>query len=63
MDTQTDIRNAFWNVFFVEGKPRRFYGKSQNDLPADLRMAFVNFVDELERDGTISETLAGKVTL
>jgi hypothetical protein len=63
MKTQADVRNAFWLTFFVEGKPRRYYGKTQNELPADLRCAFVDFVDSLARDGTISETLAQRVTL
>ena len=63
MTTQREIRDAFWLTFFVEGKPRKFYGKSQNDLPADVRAAFVDFVDYLQREGTISESLAAKVTL
>lgn len=63
MTTQAQIRDAFWLTYFVEGKPRKYYGKTQNDLPADLRMAFVEFVDRLERDGTISSALAARVTL
>jgi hypothetical protein len=63
MKTQADVRNAFWLTFFVEGKPRRYYGKTQNELPADLRCAFVDFVDSLARDGTITEALAQRVTL
>ena len=63
MTNQTEIRNAFWLTFCVEGKPRRFYGKSQNQLPADVRAAFVDFVDYLAREGTISEALASRVTL
>jgi hypothetical protein len=60
---QADVRDAFWNVFFVEGKPRKYWGKSQNDLPADIRVAFCDFVDMLEKDGQISEALAQRVTL
>lgn len=63
MKTQADVRNAFWLTYFVEGKPRRFYGKTQNELPTDLRCAFVDFVDHLAREGTISERLANRVTL
>lgn len=63
MKTQREIRDAFWLTFNVEGKPRRFYGKSQNDLPADVRVAFCDFVEYLAREGTISESLAGRVTL
>ena len=63
MKTQADVRSAFWLTFFVEGKPRRYYGKTQNELPSDLRIAFCDFVDSLARDGTISEALAQRVTL
>jgi hypothetical protein len=63
MKTQTEIRDAFWLTFNVEGKPREFYGKRQNDLPADVRAAFCDFVDYLAREGTISESLAARVTL
>lgn len=63
MKTQADIRNAFWQTFFVEGKPREYYGKRQNDLPVDLRMAFVDYIDGLRRDGIISDKLAARVTL
>ena len=61
--TQSQVRDAFWNVFYVEGKPREYYGKTQNQLPADVRCAFVDFVDGLAREGTISEALAARVTL
>jgi hypothetical protein len=61
--TQPQIRAAFWSLMFDEGKPRRFYGKTQNELPTDIRVAFVDFVDSLARDGTISEALAHRVTL
>lgn len=57
------VRDAFWSTFCVEGKPREFWGKSQNELPTDVRCAFVDFVDYLARNGTITETLAAKVTL
>ena len=63
MTTQREIRDAFWLTFFVEGKPRRFYGKTQNELPTDLRCAFVDFVDQLHRNGVITEALASRVTL
>lgn len=61
--TQAQVRDAFWNVFCVEGKPKEYRGKSQNELPTDVRCAFVDFVDSLARDGTISEALAHRVTL
>ena len=61
--TQAKVRDAFWLTFNVEGKPRRFYGKSQNDLPTDVRVAFCDFVEYLRSEGTISPELAQKVTL
>lgn len=63
MKTQADVRDAFWNTFFCEGKPREYWGKRQNELPADVRAAFVDFVDYLAREGTISNALAQRVTL
>ena len=63
LTNQTQVRDAFWNTFCVEGKPREYRGKSQNDLPTDVRVAFVDFVDHLAREGTISEALASRVTL
>ena len=35
-------------------------GKPQNEQPADTRMAYVDFVDDLARAGGITENLAGK---
>lgn len=63
LSSATDVRNAFWQTFCVEGKPREFYGRSQNELPTDVRMAFAEFVDRLARAGTISEHMASVVTL
>ena len=60
---QTEVRDAFWLVFCADGKPPEYRGKSQNDLPADVRCAFVDFVDYLHREGTISGALAQRVTL
>ena len=63
MTTQQEVRRAFWLTFCVEGCPREFRGKSQNELPADVRMAFVDYVDRLARNGAITEALATRVTL
>jgi hypothetical protein len=69
---QAQVRSDFWRMFHlailhkqgkVEGRPRKFSGKSQNDLPADVRAAFVDFVDHLAREGTISARLANRVTI
>ena len=58
---QREIREAFWRT--LGRKPSRYYGKTQNALPADIRTAFVNFVDLLAREGSITERLAARVTL
>ena len=58
--TQHAVRAAFWEQY---NGPNNGRTKRQNDQPADCRMAFVFFVDALERDGTISSRLADKVTL
>lgn len=63
MKTQAEVRAAFWSTFCADGIPREYRGKRQNELPADLRAAFVDYVDHLQRDGTISESLAQRVTL
>ncbi len=63
MKTQAEVRRSFWLTFCVEGCPREFRGKSQNDLPVDVRMAFCDYVEHLARNGDITETLAAKVTL
>lgn len=58
MKNGTEIRDAFWATFCVEGKPREFYGKTGNQLPANVRAAFAEFVQYLLNAGTISATLA-----
>lgn len=57
-----EVRTAFW-----ETQPaliRALHeGKRQNQCPADVRAAFVDFVDYLQKDGQITEELADEVTL
>lgn len=62
MTTQTEVRSAFWSRH-TELRHLRQSKKRQNEYPADVRMAFVAYVDELARDGSISESLASRVTL
>lgn len=61
LTTQRQVRAAFW--LLCEGQYRKYRGKRQNDYPADVRMAFVDFVDHLQKEGRISEALADRVTL
>ena len=58
--TQKQIRAAFW-----QGVPKyqKISGWTQNDYKTLIRCEFVEFVDMLERDSLISESLANKTTL
>jgi len=69
MTNQKQIRAAFWEAF--PDLPRRRYRYSPNRsdktaqlvYPVDTRCAFVDFLDQLQRDGAISEALAERATL
>lgn len=66
MTTQTQVRNAFWAAypdFDFQAREAGIRSKRQNEQCATVRCAFVDFVDSLARDGTISEALAHRVTL
>ena len=58
--TQPQIRKAFWQGF---PEYKKVSGWTQNDYKALIRCEFVEFVDMLERDSLISESLAREVTL
>lgn len=60
--TQAEIRSSFWECF---PQYQMFYKKSkkQNDYNTDIRCTFVDYVDMLRRDETISESLANRATL
>lgn len=58
--TQPQIRKAFWQGFPL-GKA--VYNSAPDDYKAIVRCEFVEFVDMLERDSLISESLAREVTL
>lgn len=58
--TQKALRAAFWQSQPI-GLKRPGY--SQNDYPADVRMAWCEFVEWMQRAGHISESLAGRATL
>ena len=69
MTNQKQIRAAFWEAF--PDLPRRRYRYSPNRsdktallvFPIDTRCAFVDYLDQLQRDGVISESLANRATL
>lgn len=56
------VKQLFWETFpeFSHLRSRR---KTQNDYPADVRMAWVDFIDSLHRDGTISDRIAADIVL
>ena len=58
--TQAHVRTAFWNA---HPQFQRRRGMAQNGYPADIRVAFVDYVDSLTRSRDISERLAARVTL
>lgn len=62
MKTIQEVRAAFWEAHPGFGRERRVK-KRQNEYRADIRAAFVNYVDYLNRKGDISDALASRVTL
>lgn len=62
--TQAQVRAAFWQ----EADSMNGNGITRRKLPdgdysTDTRVAFVEFVDHLAREGSISEALARRATL
>jgi hypothetical protein len=66
MKTQKEVRENYW-MMLKEVKPelaaQRRSKKRQNEYCADIRMIFVDWVDNLHRDGQITDSLAQRVTL
>lgn len=66
MKTQTQVRNSFWD-YLAEVNPElrkeKRSNKRQNDYCTDIRCIFVDYVGMLQKDGTITEKLANKVSL
>lgn len=66
MTNQKQIRAAFWDAYPHLAEQAREAGiltKPQNFHCATVRCLFVDFVDSLHRDGSISDALAERVTL
>lgn len=64
--TQAQVRAAFWAAFPSFDEQARAAGlrwKRQNEHCATVRCSFTDFVDQLVRNGDISEKLAQRVTL
>jgi hypothetical protein len=63
---QKQIRAAFWEAFphFEEqAREAGIKSKPQNEHCATVRCSFVDFVDELNKSGVISDALADRATL
>lgn len=61
--TVSALRAAFWDQY--PAWRARYYQprKRQNAYPADVRAAWVQFVDDQQRAGNITERLAFRATL
>jgi hypothetical protein len=66
MKTQKEVRSNFWG-YIKEVAPQHLKeyraSKRQNQYTADVRTLFVDYVDNLQKSGTIKQNLAYKVTL
>ena len=62
MKTLTQLRTSFWQAH-PEHKESFRKTYRQNQYNATIRTAWVDYVDNLARDGIISEKLANRATL
>lgn len=60
--TQKALREEFWAIH-SEFSSDYQAKKRQNDYKCDIRVAWVDFVDMMAKDGQISEKLANRATL
>jgi hypothetical protein len=64
MTNQKQIRAAFWSAHpHLPRRKIKDYSGEGTMYPTDTRCAFVDFVESLHRDGSISDALADRVTL
>lgn len=64
LTTQKQVRDAFWDAHpDLSRKKITDYSGDGTMYTTDTRSAFVAFVDDLNRDGIISDALANRVTL
>jgi hypothetical protein len=59
--TQVELRRVFWLTHDFDS----YYmpGLTQNQYPAEVREVWVNYVDLMCRNGSITEALAARATL
>ena len=64
MTTQKQVRASFWEAHpDLPRRKIRNYSGNGTMYPTDTRVAFVDYVDFLSKDGQISQALAQRVTL
>ena len=64
--TQAQVRAAFWEAhprFDEQAREAGIRSKRQNEHCATVRCSFVDYVDMLSKNGSISAELADRVTL
>ena len=61
LTTQREVRRAFWDEHPECARIRR--PGSQNNQLVGVRVAWVDYIELLARNGEISESLAQRVTL
>ena len=59
---QQTLRDLFWE-FHADFQPYYRARKRQNEYQTDIRVAWVDFVDHMQKLGEISEGLAQRATL
>lgn len=57
--TQKELRRLFWEAHPNLSKHKNSYG----DYPTDTRVAWVDYIDSMRRNGQISEALAFRACL
>lgn len=57
--TQRELRRAFWRYHPNASKKRN----AEGNYLTDTRVSFVDFIDHMSREGTISQELAQRATL
>lgn len=61
INTQTELRQYFWHTMYPYHQKKKGY--KQNDYAVDVRTAWNDFVDMMEKCGTINHKLAFDATL
>ena len=62
--TFKQVRQMFWDEIATDEMRKEFRTrKTQNDYSCDIRCAFVDYVDSLNKDGQITDNQYNKITL